>query len=84
MPKDGIHATFSTNWKFAVELSKPVHRKIEATKVASDAHSAVALAFRATVSSSPRIRRIAIAPTVGRNVTREWESRSSRPSLPAA
>src|ERR1700761_8880020 len=61
---------FSVNWKSPFFGSKPVHRKIDSTKVMIDVHSAPHRALRCEAASSPRTKsRIKPAPTKGRNVT---------------
>ena len=70
MPESS-QANFSTNWKPACELSKPVQMNSEMMKVNAVVNSAMARMLRRAFSLSSLMNRISSTPTSGRKVTSE-------------
>src|SRR5215213_4872381 len=76
MLRPGSQVLFSTSWKPACELSKLAQIKSERRKVTSAVHKATLRLLRATISGSPRMKKMNAAPTRGRKVTRERSGQS--------
>src|SRR5471030_3350049 len=71
MLRDGIQASFSSNWKPGLVPSNRAHSISEIRKVTMEVIIAALRQLRSTASFGPLTTRQNNAPTSGRNVTRE-------------
>src|SRR5918992_2227118 len=76
MSKPESHSVRSTSWKPGWLESKLTQIRSDRRKVMPAVQSATLRAFWATISGSPRIRRMKVAPTSGRKMTRDSSGQS--------